>query len=456
MDKRRVLDADIEAVWEALRGFTEGAGIAEIRAHLNPVPEPRTLQRRLKALEEEGRVRQTGVKKGTRYFPVMTAAATAAPEVTVPLSDAALQVRKVLAAAEAERPAVGYRFDFLHGYRPNQDYYLTSTERALLHQQGATPAAQLPAGTYARQIVQRLLIDLSYNSSRLEGNTYSLLDTQRLINEGRADTGKTAEEAQMILNHKEAIEFLVVPGEEIGINRYTVTNIHALLSDNLLPDPAASGRLRQHPVGIARSVYTPLAVPQQIEECFELLLEKARAIADPFEQAFFLMVQLPYLQPFDDVNKRVSRLAANIPLNARNLVPLAFVDVPQELYIQGLLGVYEQNKVALLKDVFLWAYERSAARYAALRQSLGEPDPFRMRYRAAIRQVVTAIVAGGLQGNAAADQVSRAAAEVNGGDRQRFSEVVLTELKSLHEGNMARYGIRPSQYSAWKKGADPA
>jgi hypothetical protein len=104
----------------------------------------------------------------------------------------------------------------------------------------------------------------------------------------------------------------------------------------------------------------------------------ATAINDPFEQAFFVMVQLPYLQPFDDVNKRVSRLAANIPLIKCNLAPPSFTDVPRQTYTEAVLGVYDLNTIDLLKDVFMWAYERSAARYAAVRQSLGEPDPFRL------------------------------------------------------------------------------
>jgi len=210
----------------------------------------------------------------------------------------------------------------------------------------------------------KLCIDLSFNSSRLEGNTYSLLDTRRLISQGLEAENKSTADAQMILNHKEAIEFLVESADEIGFNRYTITNLHALLSNNLVPDPGASGRLRTFAVGIAKSAYTPLAIPQQIEEHFDMLLQKTSQIEDPFKQAFFVMVQLPYLQPFDDVNKRVSRLAANIPLNKRNLAPLSFVDVPQDLYIQGLLGVYELRRTTLLKDVFVWAYERSAFRYA--------------------------------------------------------------------------------------------
>jgi len=100
-----------------------------------------------------------------------------------------------------------------------------------------------------------LLIDLSWSSSRLEGNTYSLLDTRELIERGTAAPGKDAKETQMILNHKAAIELLVESAEDIGVNRYTVTNLHALLADNLLEDPRNAGRLRQTPVAIGASTY---------------------------------------------------------------------------------------------------------------------------------------------------------------------------------------------------------
>src|ERR1700733_6181430 len=118
----------------------------------------------------------------------------------------------------------------------------------------------------------------------------------------------------MILNHKIAIEMVVEGGDDIGINRFTLLNLHAALSENLMADSEASGRLRLRPVEIGKSVYTPLAVPQIVEELLDLIIRKAAAINDPFERAFFLMVHVPYLQPFEDVNKRVSRLAANIPL----------------------------------------------------------------------------------------------------------------------------------------------
>src|SRR5262249_52846804 len=131
-----------------------------------------------------------------------------------------------------------------------------------------------------------------------------------------------------------------------------------------------------------------------ISECFQQVIDTANAIKNPFEQAFFLMVHLPYLQPFEDVNKRVSRLAANLPLIRGNFCPLSFVDVPGQLYINGLLGVYELNQVELLAEVFAWAYERSCLRYSAVRKTLGEPDPFRVRYRTLRKETVAKVVRG--------------------------------------------------------------
>lgn len=160
---------------------------------------------------------------------------------------------------------------------------------------------------------------------------------------------------------------------------------------------------------------------------------------------------MPYLQPFEDVNKRVSRLAANIPLNHRNLAPLSFVDVPEDIYIRGLLAVYELNRMELLKDVFLWAYERSAARYATVRQTLGEPDLFRLKYRQDIRRFITKIVSAGMGKKAADDFIKDNAKNTPENDRAKFIEYVETELVSLHEGNFARYYITPSEFSQWKE-----
>jgi hypothetical protein len=375
-----------------------------------------------------------------------------ANEPVVPLSEAGTSIRDYVRHTPEARKPVGYERKFLDFYRPNVSFYLTEQDRAHLATVGRQQIAAQPAGTYAKQILSRLLIDLSWNSSRLEGNTYSLLDTRRLIELGQEAEGRVHLDAQMILNHKDAIEFLISAADEIGFNRYTILNLHALLVNNLLADPTAAGRLRYIAIGIERSTFHPLEVPQLIEESFDQILATAAAITDPFEQAFFVMVQLPYLQPFDVVNKRVSRLAANIPFIKGNLSPLSFVDVPRQIYTDAVLGVYELTKIDLLKDVFIWAYERSAARYGAVRQSLGEPDPFRLRYREQLRELIANLVRARVSRKDAAARIAAwSQKEIDPGDRRCFAELAETELISLHEGNFARYRIRPSEFAAWRQ-----
>lgn len=449
-----------EAVVDAIGQFPSGASIEQIEAALVNFPNRRTLQRWLSGLIGQGRLRKEGQGRATRYLrgkivfasgqAMARAGVTAHAEVLIPLSAEAKSIAAHVGQPLQIRAPVGYNHGFLDSYRPNTSFYLPELTRAELLASGQAASADAPAGTYARQIANRLLIDLSWNSSRLEGNTYSLLETERLLSAGEAATGKDALEGQMILNHKEAIEFLIASAAEIGFDRYTLLNLHALFSDNLLEDPTASGRLRGIAVGIGQTVFHPLEGPQRIEEGFQQVLDTAAAIEDPFEQAFFAMVHLPYLQPFEDVNKRVSRLAANIPLIKRNLCPLSFVDVSQQTYISAMIGIYELNRVELLRDVFVWAYKRSCARYSAVRQSLGEPDPFRMRYRALVAEVVSEVVHARMSKVQAIAFIRHCAEEkVPGKDRERFIEVSENQLLSLHEGSIARYRLRPSEFQAW-------
>ena len=458
---KRISQNELDAVLQAVAGFSEGAGIEEIRTALGGRVPRRTLQRRLALLVEQKRLTVKGRARASRYrLPVIignvngvfpSLRADMRGEVYVPISPEGDAIRQAVREPIQNRRPVGYNRAFLDSYHPNDTFYLSSEIRQRLYEMGRSPEEQHPAGTYARQIFNRLLIDLSWNSSRLEGNTYSLLETELLLELGEVAEGKDALEAQMILNHKAAIELLVEQAAEVGFNNYTILNLHALLSDNLLADPQACGRLRAIPVGIGGTVYHPLEVPQLIDECFRQILVTAIEIEDPFEQAFFVMVHLPYLQPFEDVNKRVSRLAANIPLIRRNLCPLSFVDVPDRAYIDGTLAVYELNRVELLRDVFVWAYQRSCARYSAVRQSC-DPDPFRLRYRAQIREFVAKVVQDCLNKRAAVGWIAeKAAAEIPADKRDRFIEIIETELISLHEGNIARYHLRPAEFKTWKQ-----
>lgn len=351
----------------------------------------------------------------------------------------------------SERPIARYRSDYLSAYVPGETKWFTEDERQHLHRLGTVIESVQPAGTYARRVVDRLLIDLSWNSSRLEGNTYSLLDTRRLIALDVEAEGHDPREARMIRNHRDAIEFLIENVMETGFDRLTILNLHALLANELLPDPLSPGRLRRIAVGIGGSTYRPCDSPQIIEADFDALLARLAAIGDPFEQSLVALAQLPYLQPFDDVNKRVSRLAANLPMIRDNLVPISFVGVPRELYTKALLAVYELEDHVMLKELYISAYQRSVEQYAEVRQTLGQPDPFRLRY---IDKIVSLIGDAVREGTSLRDAIKCSERWANENatipDRVRFREIVEMELLGLNEGNFARFGLRPSEFQRWQ------
>lgn len=455
---------DFSALLRIIGRFSNGASVGELMA-LPEVPFPkRTLQRRLDQLVGKGCLSPKGEGRARRYLvrevyapaeqDPTSAVVREEPREADPewLSTEARAVRKAMSRPVNQRTPVAYNGHFLDAYEPNRTFYLPAALRGELRALGQVGLEELPAGTYLRRVMDRLLVDLSWNSSRLEGNTYSLLETERLLKFDQTPDGRSAKETQMILNHKAAIEMLADQADEIGFNPYTICSVHALLSDNLLADTAACGRVRSCPVGIGGTVYYPLEIPQQIEERFRQILEKADAIGDPFEQAFFAMVHLPYLQPFEDVNKRVSRLAANIPMVRHNLCPLSFIDVDLDHYVGAILAVYELNDIRYLRDVFAWAYRRSCARYSVVRQTLGEPDPFRLRYRSELGDLVRGVVQGRLVSEAADEWIRRQLEKtIPEDDREQMRRVLRLELLTLHEGNIARHRLRPSEFRAWKE-----
>ena len=214
----------------------------------------------------------------------------------------------------------------------------------------------------------------------------------------------------------------------------------------MLQDPADRGQIRRKEVYIYGSVYIPLQIPLLIEECFNQILNIAKAIVDPFEQSFFTLVHLPYLQPFHDVNKRTARITANIPLIINNLRPLSFDDVSRENYTSAHLAMYELGRMDLLRDMFVFAYERSCKRYEAVRSSLGEPDPFRQKYRALMKQIVReAVKASNTETEAITAIEHSVIIELPREDRSRFLSMAETGLKSMHDGNFAEFGLRPGQ-----------
>ena len=457
----RILESELDEILAVIRYLPGESSTRQIAAELEGDIPHRALHHRIKELVSAGLLLKQGERRWTRYriaedlnrvFPGGIRVCRDGSRL-VPYSAAGEAVRVHCRKPLSDRFEVPYRLEFLSSYRPNVDAYLSDGERAYLHEVGAPQIErQQPAGTYAKQVLSRLLIDLSWNSSRLEGNTYSLLDTKRLIGFGQKAAGKARTDVQMILNHKTAIEFLVKSADLIGFNRYTFFSLHGALSDNLLTDNDAVGRLRRIAVQIGQSAFLPLNNPWQVEEYFDRLLATVDAIEDPFEQSFFMMVQLPYLQPFEDVNKRTSRLAANIPLIQHNLSPLTFMDVPRTLYTEAVLGVYELNNIDLMKDVYLWAYQRSAARYVRVQQHLGEPDSVRFRYRNEVRELVVEVVRSTMDGSAALEKIASWAADQVESDLQdSFRDAVESALLNLNEENCGQYLLVPEEVAAWKR-----
>ena len=455
---------ELELIESIVADHPNGIGISDIEAEMLSRQKAklnrRTLQRRLQKLVKAKRLSIEGESIALVYKVALgrvvahtgVAAAGSADwvwgELYVSVSPEGARIRDQVRGPLMHRRPIGYQRQFLEAYQPGQTFYLSESLRIQLHDMGRTTANERPAGTYARDILSRLLVDLSWASSKLEGNTYSRLDTQNLIELGQIAQGKDAIETQMILNHKAAIEMLIEDAEAVGFDAFTFKNLHAVLSQDLMRDPQANGRLRRRAVEISGTVFYPAALPQVIEDCFHQLLNKVAAIPDPFEQAFFLMVQLPYLQPFEDVNKRVSRIGANISLFKNNLCPLSFIDVPDRAYVEGTLGVYELNEVDLLRDVFVWAYERSCQRYLAITKTMVEPHPLKIKYRETLIQAVQMVVKGLLrpEPNAIAQVACDA---VNVIDRDAFIQMLTDALRQLHEGSIARYRLRRSEYLAW-------
>ena len=252
---------EIQLIESIVAAHPNGIGISDIEAEMLRSQKAklnrRTLQRRLQKLVETKRLSVEGESIALVYkaapssvveltgVAASVSVGVAEAELYVSVSPEGARIRDQVRVPLMHRRPVGYRREFLEAYQPGQTFYLSESLRIQLHDMGRTAANERPAGTYARDILSRLLVDLSWDSSKLEGNTYSRLDTQNLIELGQIAQGKDAIETQMILNHKAAIEMLIEDADEVGFDAFTFKNLHAVLSQDLMRDPQASGRLRR-------------------------------------------------------------------------------------------------------------------------------------------------------------------------------------------------------------------
>ncbi len=309
-----------------------------------------TLKRDLTRLVEENILIMKGERRGARYYlsPLYTLMVDIDPDIYFQKE---IDERKILQ---------GYNFELLSLLSDaplfTQQEYEKLTQ---LHDHFKTNISKLSQVQYKKEM-ERLAIDLSWKSSQIEGNTYSLLETERLLLKKETAVGKTVEEATMLLNHKEALDYIINnPHYLQPLTVAKVENIHSLLMKGLGVDR----NIRIGRVGITGTNYRPLDNEYQIREALEGMCEVINRRQDPFEKALLLLVLISYIQPFNDGNKRTARIVSNAELMANHYCPISFRTIDSIDYKKAMLLFYEQNNLSAFKQIFIEQYQFAVTTY---------------------------------------------------------------------------------------------
>lgn len=328
-----------ERLVEFIGGFPQGVSAGEIERHFGI--SRTTLNRRLKEALRAGTITVTGKGPATRYHS----------------ADPLAAIRAYFSRPHTDRAMARYREELL-----DADPGLSLKSAQLFD--------RVPGYTLTRRELGKFLVDFSCASSVLEGGTYSLLDTQALLEYGERSAGKPTEDAFLVLNHKEAFEYL---HDHMSLD--SIYKVHDLLTnDHDLPElKDAAHFLPQEDRGVVReytdvdirfSTYLPPFRPATgyIKAMLEKVLSTARNIGNPVQASFYLLTRIAYLQPFRDGNKRTSRAMCNVPLVQANIPPISFVDFGKQDYIISMLAFYELGDIRLAEQCFVQAYEKSISR----------------------------------------------------------------------------------------------
>lgn len=368
----------------------------EVRESLGEISRITTI-RRLNYLVHKGLLEVMGGGRSTKYQAVKRVPF----RITIPVGLDGVDIDRYVCQPMRLRERVGYQRSFLDSYTPNVTRYLEDPVLENLHRAGKLDAhSRYDLRTQeGLRTIQRFLVDLSYGSSTLENVETDYLQTERLLLLGAdATTERDRQNVTIILNHKDAIE-LVVGGVlddegfvQTHLNTPTVYDVHAQLMKQLLFDSDAIGRIRHMRVDISGSSYEPENDPSVLQDTLAELLAKSREIDDPFEQSFFILIHLSYLQPFVDGNRRTARVIANIPLIRAGLCPISFLATPKSAYVNGMLGVYEMNRTELIRDVYVSSYMNSAYHFHRDRDRSLVPSQLSFRFRNAITEKVKELI----------------------------------------------------------------
>lgn len=310
---------------------------------------PATLRRDLVELVEMNYISQTGKLRGTRYQLTQEG-----------MLNAPINSSQYLAMDIDKRPG---NKTFMFGLLDKLPTSLISTEtKNQLNKATKTyiDKSKEASNTILQKELERFVIELSWKSSEIEGNTYTLLDTELLLKEGITASGHSKEEAIMIINHKKAFQYVLKnSGIHKAIKTSLIEDIHSILTKDLGVNPG----LRNRFVGITGSLYAPLSVPTQIKEALDSLSMAVDKMEDPYSKALLTLIGISYIQPFEDGNKRTARLAANAILMAHQCAPLSYRGVEVKSYLEGLLIFYEKNSINPMRDIFIKQYLFSCEQY---------------------------------------------------------------------------------------------
>ena len=262
----------------------------------------------------------------------------------------------------------GYNFDLFSSF-PSEVFFEEEIEKLDKVTREYKEKTKDISSVIAKKELERLVIELSWKSSKIEGNTYTLLDTEKLILKNKPAEGKTKQETQMILNHKDAFNFVYNNKTFFKtLTRENLEEIHKMLVKGL----GIPLGLRKSPIGVSGSIYRPLDNIYQISEAIEALVKTINQMKTAYAKSIVALLGISYIQPFDDGNKRTSRIMADALLMANNFAPLSYRSVNEEEYKEAMLTFYELNSIMPFKKIFIEQYDFSARNYAIKLKT--EPD----------------------------------------------------------------------------------
>ena len=344
----------IDARVQKIIDFIKKTGVAsskEVYDNVDISVSYATLKRILSKLITENFLSTVGQGKGTKY--------TLSP--TFQLLEPINVERYFEKEIDEREIKEGFNFSIINEVLGKHNVFTEHELRKLyeLQDKFQTNISQLTDIEYKNEF-ERLAIDLSWKSSQIEGNTYSLLETERLLKEKETAAGKTKEEAIMLLNHKEALDFIIDnPDYLYPLSVSKIEDIHSILTKEL----SVEQNLRKRRIGISGTNYRPLDIEFQISEALRSSCDVINSKKSVFEKALLALVLISYIQPFMDGNKRTSRIVSNAILMNEKHCPLSFRTVDSIDYKKAMLLFYEQNNISNFKNIFINQFEFAVNTY---------------------------------------------------------------------------------------------